>query len=300
MPGHDIVDSHHHLWVRARTPQHWIDPETMAVIDADFEPADLPAAEHGVSETVVVQTASLWDESEELLRLCATPEGRAAGLVGAVVWADLHAADLAERLAALREKPGGENLAGVRTMVQAEPDPAYLDRSDVRRGVATVGAAGLPFDLVVHPWQLPAAARLAAAFPDASFVLDHLGKPCLDHRAHRAADAFAAWRDDLSALAACPNVTAKLSGLVTEARWDSWTTEDLRPAVDHALSVFGPDRLMFGSDWPVCLLASGYGRWLDTARELLEPLGNSEKRAIWAGTARRVYSLPLNSKEKLS
>ncbi|WP_418275252.1 amidohydrolase family protein [Isoptericola jiangsuensis] len=300
MPGHDVVDAHHHLWVRARTPQEWIDPVTMAAIDADFEPSDLPAVEHGVSATVVVQTASRWAESEELLGLCASAEGRAAGLAGAVVWADLLAPDLTERLTALRSGPGGAFLVGVRTMVQAETDPGHLDRADVRQGIATVGAAGLPFDLVVHDKQLPAAARLAAALPEVTFVLDHLGKPRLDRYAAGTGDGLAAWRRDLTDLAACPNVIAKLSGLVTEAHRDTWTVDDLRPAVDHALATFGPERLMFGSDWPVCLLASTYGRWLDTARDLLTALDADEQHAVWSGTARRVYSLAPTTKENPS
>ncbi|MFE6235849.1 amidohydrolase family protein [Cellulosimicrobium sp. NPDC057862] len=294
MPGHDVVDAHHHLWVRSRTPQDWIDPVTMAAIDRDFVPADLPAVAHGVSAAVVVQSASRWTESAELLATCASPEGRAARLAGAVVWADLTAPDLAERLDALRAGPGGRCLVGVRTMLQAEPDPAYLDRADVRRGVATVGAAGLAFDLVLRDHQLPAAARLAATLPDVPFVLDHLGKPRLDAGAAAGPDEdrLAAWRHDVAALAALPNVAAKLSGLVTEARWDAWTPSDLRPAVDHALDVFGPARLMFGSDWPVCLLASDYGRWLETVRGLLSDLAADERDAVWGSTARHVYGLP--------
>lgn len=287
---HDVVDTHHHLWVRARTPQDWIDPTTMAVIDADFTAADLPAAAHGVAATVVVQSASLWSESRELLAVAASPEGEAAHVAGAVVWADLTAPDLPERLVALREGTGGDRLVGVRAMVQAEPDPGYLDRPDVRAGIAAVGAAGLAYDLVVRDHQLRAAARLAAALPGVRLVLDHLGKPRLD--APPDADRLGPWRADLVALAAHPNVCAKLSGLVTEARWDAWTTDDLRPAVEHAVEVFGPDRLMFGSDWPVCLLASGYERWLATTTELLAGLTGAEQRAVWGGTARRVYDLP--------
>ncbi|ARU51621.1 amidohydrolase [Cellulosimicrobium cellulans] len=294
MPGHDVVDAHHHLWVRSRTPQDWIDPVTMAAIDRDFVPADLPAAAHGVSAAVVVQSASRWTESAELLATCASPQGRAARLAGAVVWADLMAPDLTERLDALRAGPGGRYLVGVRTMLQAEPDPAYLDRADVRRGVAAVGAAGLAFDLVLRDHQLPAAARLVAALPDVPFVLDHLGKPRLDAGGAAGADGdrLATWRHDVAALASRPNVAAKLSGLVTEARWDAWTPTDLRPAVDHALDVFGPARLMFGSDWPVCLLASDYGRWLETVRGLLADLAPGERDAVWGTTARRVYGLP--------
>ncbi|MBD8079365.1 amidohydrolase family protein [Cellulosimicrobium arenosum] len=299
---HEVVDAHHHLWVRARTPQGWIDPRSMGAIDADFTAADLPARRHGVASTVVVQSASLWSESRELLETAASTAGRAARIDGAVVWADLVAPHLGDRLAELCAGPGGAHLVGVRSMVQAESDPAYLDRADVRAGIAAVGRAGLAYDLVVRADQLPAAARLAAALPDVRFVLDHLGKPRLERsapsgtggpdEARDADDHLASWRRDLTELAAAPNVTAKLSGLVTEARWDSWTLQDLRPAVDHALATFGPHRLMFGSDWPVCLLASGYGRWLTTATELLAGLSDAERGAVLAGTARRVYDLP--------
>ena len=290
---HDVVDAHHHLWVRSRTPQDWIDPVTMAAIDADFTPADLPAAAHGVSATVVVQSANLWSESRELLAIAASDAGRAAGIRGVVAWADIFDPDVGGRVAALRSGPGGDALVGIRTQVQAETDPAYLDRDDVRRGIAAAcsagaaGAGGLVFDLVVRHDQLAACARLAAALPEVSFVLDHLGKPRLD----AAAPDLAAWKRGLADLAARPNVTVKLSGLVTEARWDAWQPDDLRPAVDHALDVFGPERLMFGSDWPVCLLASDYGGWLATLGDLLAGLSPDEAAVVWAGTARRVYQL---------
>ncbi|MFE6968535.1 amidohydrolase family protein [Isoptericola sp. NPDC057653] len=291
-----VVDAHHHLWVRARTPQRWIDPTTMAAIDADFTPADLPAAAHGVDATVVVQSASTWADTDDLLAVAASPEGRAARVAGVVGWADLFAPGLEDRLVALREGPGGDRLVGIRTMVQAEPGADYLDRPDVHAGIAAVGAAGLPFDLVVRADQLPSCARLAAALPGVRFVLDHLAKPPLaalpgaDGRPGDPA-ALDAWRRDLAALAARPNVVAKLSGLVTEARWDSWTTADLRPAVDHALDVLGAGRLLLGSDWPVCLLASGYGRWLAAADELLAGLTPGERAAVRGANAVSVYGL---------
>ncbi|MFD6176859.1 MULTISPECIES: amidohydrolase family protein [unclassified Isoptericola] len=289
-----VVDAHHHLWVRARTPQGWIDPTTMAAIDADFTPADLPAAAHGVDATVVVQSASTWADTDDLLAVAASPEGRAARVTGVVGWADLFAPDLEDRLAALREGPGGDRLVGIRTMVQAEAAD-HLDRPDVHAGIAAVGAAGLPFDLVVRADQLPSCARLAAALPGVRFVLDHLAKPPLAAlpAAGRPGDpaALDAWRRDLAALAARPNVVAKLSGLVTEARWDAWTTADLRPAADHALDVFGPGRLLLGSDWPVCLLASGYGRWFAAADELLASLSDDERAAVRGRTAVSTYGL---------
>ena len=280
-PG--IIDAHHHLWVRARHPQPWIDPHTMAAIDNDFTPADLaPAARlAGVTETVVVQSIASVTETEHLLGIAADDP-----LIGGVVgWVDLTVDDIDERLDRLRAARGGERLVGIRHLVQSEPDPAYLDRLDVRRGIAAVGAAGLTFDLLVRDRQLPAATRLVRHLPEVPFVLDHLGKPALGDRG------LGDWPRDLRALAAEPNVTAKLSGLVTEVAGSSWTPADLRPAVDHALDVFGPDRLMFGSDWPVCLLASSYTRWVGVLADLLEPLGVDDRTAIWRATARRAYRL---------
>ncbi|MBQ1048115.1 amidohydrolase family protein [Micromonospora sp. C51] len=278
-----IVDAHHHLWVRARHPQPWIDPVTMAAIDADFELADLAplARAAGVTSTVVVQSIASARETVDLLRVAADDV-----LVGGVVgWVDLTADDVADRLDRLRAAPGGQRLVGIRHLVQSETDPAYLDRPDVRRGIAAVGAAGLVFDLLVRQHQLPMAARLAQDLPEVSFVLDHLGKPALG------TPEFDDWKRDLRALAEAANTTAKVSGLTTEVPRSPWSTADLRPAVDHALDVFGPQRLMFGSDWPVCLLASSYPRWIEAVTELLGDLDPTDRAAFWEGTARRSYRL---------
>ncbi|MFG3640866.1 amidohydrolase family protein [Micromonospora sp. NPDC047762] len=278
-----IVDAHHHLWVRARHPQPWIDPVTMAAIDADFEPADLapPARAAGVTATVVVQSIASDTETVDLLGVAAE-DTLVRGVVG---WVDLTAADVAEHLDGLRAARGGKRLVGIRHLVQSETDPAYLDRPDVRRGIAAVGAAGLVFDLLVRQHQLPMAARLTRDLPEVSFVLDHLGKPALGSLE------MAEWSRDLRSLAASPNTTAKLSGLVTEVPHSHWTPADLRPAVEDALDAFGPERLMFGSDWPVCLLASSYQRWVDTLAELLEGRDGADQASVWGGTARRVYGL---------
>ncbi len=280
-PG--IVDAHHHLWVRARHPQPWIDPVTMAAIDADFEPADLAplARAAGVTATVVVQSVASVAETVDLLGVAAE-DTLVRGVVG---WVDLTADDVAERLDQLRTARGGERLVGIRHLVQSETDPAYLDRPDVRRGIAAVGAAGLVYDLLVRQHQLPMAVRLTRDLPEVSFVLDHLGKPALGH------PEMAQWSRDLRALAASPNTTAKLSGLVTEVPASHWTPGDLRPAVEDALDAFGPDRLMFGSDWPVCLLASSYQRWVDTMAELLDGQDGADQASVWGETARRVYGL---------
>ncbi|MGQ5260931.1 amidohydrolase family protein [Micromonospora sp. ZYX-F-536] len=278
-----IVDAHHHLWVRARHPQPWIDPVTMAAIDADFEPADLApvARAAGVTATVVVQSVAFEKETVDLLAVAAG-DPLVHGVVG---WVDLTAVDVADRIERLRAVRGGDRLVGIRHLVQSETDPAYLDRPDVRRGIAAVGDAGLVFDLLVRQHQLPMATRLAHDLPDVSLVLDHLGKPALGR------PEMADWTRDVRALAAAPNTTAKLSGLVTEVQRSHWTSGDLRPAVEDALDAFGPDRLMFGSDWPVCLLASSYPRWVNALAELLREHDESDRALVWGDTARRVYGL---------
>ncbi|WP_166348341.1 amidohydrolase family protein [Phytoactinopolyspora limicola] len=279
-----VVDAHHHLWVRARHPQPWIDPVTMAAIHADFEVADLTRHTAGLSvtETVVVQCTASVTETIDLLAIAAK-----GGLVrGVVGWIDLASDDVADQLDRLRSSPGGSRLVGIRHGVQSEPDPWFLDRPDIRRGIQAVGGAGLVFDLLVLAHQLPAATRLVRALPEVSFVLDHLGKPAL------ASGDTTGWKRDLAALAEAPNVTAKLSGLVTEANWSTWTPGDVAPAVYHALDVFGPDRLMFGSDWPVALLAGSYERWVEVLTGLLAGLDSADQSSIWRDTARRVYHLP--------
>ncbi|SDZ44666.1 L-fuconolactonase [Micromonospora pattaloongensis] len=280
-----IVDAHHHLWVRARHPQPWIDPLTMAAIDADFDIDDLAplAAAVGVTATVVVQSIATEAETADLLGVAAGSD-LVRGVVG---WVELTAEDVADRIDRLRAAPGGDRLVGIRHLVQDEPDPAYLDRPDVRRGIAAVGAAGLAFDLLVRRHQLPMAARLARDLPEVRFVLDHLGKPALD------GPGIADWGRDLRKLAAAPNTTAKLSGLATEMRRSPWAPAHLRPAVEHALQAFGPDRLMFGSDWPVSLLATAYPRWVEAVAELLAELRDADRAAIWRHTAGRVYRLEL-------
>jgi L-fuconolactonase len=284
------IDAHHHLWVRSRTPQDWIDPVAMAAIDADFTPDDLAAAlaGQGVTGTVVVQSVQVEAETVDLLALAA----RTPVVQGVVGWVDLTAPDVADALARLRSGPGGAHLVGVRSMVQAESDPAYLDGADLRRGMRTVAAAGLALDLVTRHDQLPAVARLVHELPEVPFVLDHLGKPPLAGDDPTTRGDLADWAADIAAVAASPNVTAKLSGLVTEASWTGWSAEGLRPAVEHALAAFGPERLMFGSDWPVSLLAARYDAWVETLSGLLAGLPPAAQEAIWHGTARRAYGLP--------
>ncbi|MEV4970786.1 amidohydrolase family protein [Streptomyces scopuliridis] len=280
-PG--VIDAHHHIWDLSVRDQDWITGPAMVPLRRNFGLADLDAEARaaGVSATVLVQTIGVPEETPEFLA-AADGSDLVAGVVG---WTDLTAPGVADTLAALRELPGGERLVGIRHQVQGEPDPEWLLRPDVRRGLAAVAAAGLVYDLVILEHQLPAATKAAELLPGLTFVLDHLGKPPI------AGGATEPWAGLVRELAARPNTVCKLSGMVTEAAWDSWTAEGLRPYADTVLDAFGPERLMFGSDWPVCRLAASYGEVLDAARTVTDGLSEGERDAVFRDTARRVYAL---------
>jgi L-fuconolactonase len=275
------VDAHHHVWKLAVRDQDWIGADDP--LRRDFTLADLApeARAAGVDRTVLVQTVTVAEETPELLAL-ADGNDLVAGVVG---WTDLTRPGVADELARLRELPGGRYLKGVRHQVQAERDPRWLLRPDVRRGLAAVADAGLVYDLVVLPGQLPACAEAAAALPGLTFVLDHLGKPPV------ASAALEPWASGVRALAALPNTVCKLSGLVTEADPASWSAGDLRPYADVVLEAFGPRRLMFGSDWPVCTPLASYAEVLSLAQELTAGLDETDRRRIFETTAARVYDL---------
>jgi L-fuconolactonase len=219
-------------------------------------------------------------ETEEFLAVAAASDGLIAGVVG---WVDLADPGVADALARLRALPGGERLVGVRHQVQDEPDPDWLARPAVRRGLRAVADAGLAYDLLVLVPQLPAALAAVRDLPEGRFVLDHAAKPAI------AAGAMEPWAGALAELARPPNVTCKLSGLVTEATWDDWDAERIRPYADHVLASFGPDRVMFGSDWPVCELAASYSEVRALAEALLEGLSPGERDAVLGAAATRVY-----------
>jgi L-fuconolactonase len=274
------IDSHQHFWRYAPTEFAWID-EPMAAIRRDFLPGDLEPELRaaGVDGCIAVQAAQTLAESRFLLGLAeAHPFVR--GVVG---WVDLQSKDV---IAQLREVTRYPKFVGVRHVVQAEPDPAFLLRADFQRGIGALAPYDLAYDLLVHPQQLRAASELAGRFPGQRFVLDHLGKPRI------AAGQREPWAADLRALARHPNVACKLSGMVTEADWATWTADGLRPWVATALEAFGPQRLLFGSDWPVCLVASSYARWLAAVEDLQALLSPSEQAAVLGGNAARWYHLP--------
>lgn len=275
-----VVDAHHHVWDLSVRDQDWITGPELAPLRRDFTMKDLAseARAAGVARTVLVQTVTVPEETPEFLALAAEHD-LIAGVVG---WTDLTRPGIADELARLRALPGGPYLKGIRHQVQGEPDPEWLLRPDVQRGLAAVADAGLVYDLVVLPHQLPACVRAATALPGLTFVLDHLGKPPI------ASGALEPWATGLRALAALPNTVAKLSGLLTEADPASWTVEDLRPYAEVALEAFGPGRLMYGSDWPVSTLGAAYGDTLDLTRRLTDPHDHPQ---ILETTATRVYGL---------
>jgi L-fuconolactonase len=274
-----VLDAHVHLWDLIARPQPWT--AQFPALQRSFLLPELESVldDHGTDAAVVVQAGDTTGETLDLLALAATTPK----LVGVVGWADLDRPDVRRSLAALRMAPGGSKLVAVRHQLQAEPDPRYLARPGVRNGLTAVAEAGLAFDVVVSPWQLPLVTGTAAALPGVRFVLDHAGKPPI------ASGALRAWRADLVQLAEQPNVAVKVSGLVTEADWATWTQADLAPVIDHVLACFGTERTMAGSDWPVCLLAASYATVQATLDPALGQLDAVGRAAVLGGSAARWY-----------
>jgi L-fuconolactonase len=279
-----IVDAHQHVWDLAARPQPFLEQPGLEPLLRNYAEADLRplARAAGVTSTVVVQTVSEPAETPELLALAAASD-LIAGVVG---WADLESAAVADELAALRALPGGELLSGIRHPVLVEPDPDWLRRPAVHAGLAAVGAAGLCYDLVVPADLLPAAADAAAACPGLLFVLDHLGNPGVAARPDEL------WMTDIRRLAALPNTVCKLSGILGEPPPAGHRgVAHLEPYYETVLAEFGPDRLMFGSDWPVCTLTASYAEVVAAAQALTDGLSPMERAAVFGATARRVYQL---------
>jgi L-fuconolactonase len=283
-----VVDAHHHLWDTAVRDYPWMDGAWADPIRGRFDAARYAEVTepYGVGMSIVVQALQDVAETYDLLATGDDPVEREHGdepgpIAGVVGWVDLTAPDVSDRIAEVRESPSGHLLVGVRHLAQDEPDPEWLLRPDVLRGVESVGAAGLVYDVLVRPPQATAALECMRRLPGVSFVLDHAGKPDI------AGGGWEPWATWITSVAALPNVTVKLSGLVTEAAAD-WRPADVLPYARHVLDAFGADRVMYGSDWPVCTLAASYDQVLSLAREAV-PAG--DRAAVFAATARRVYGI---------
>ena len=273
-----VVDAHHHLWDPAHREYPWMGDE-LAAIRRRFDASDLkPLLEaNGIDRTVLVQTVSSLEETREFLQEAADNEF-IAGVVG---WVDLTDRSVDKTIAGLKRSEGGSFLVAIRHQVHDEPDARWLLRDDVQRGIAAVGDAGLVYDVLVRTRELPAALETARRNPQIRFVIDHAAKPRI-----AVGPRDAAWEAGLAPLSDLPNVTCKVSGLFTEADWKSWTVDQVEPYVRRVIDWFGPDRCMFGSDWPVSLLAASYEQVVTTTRELV-----ADDDQVMGGTAAKVYGL---------
>ncbi len=252
----------------------------MSAIRRDFLPDDLQPllAQHGVDGCIAVQADQTLSETDFLLDL-ADGHDWIRGIVG---WVDLRAADLENHLDRYAER---KQLKGFRHFVQGEADPLFMLRPEFLRGIDQLGQRGYTYDILIFPHQLVAALELVKLFPDQKFVLDHLAKP------YAKAGYFTGWAAGLAAIARLPNVYCKLSGLITEADYRQWTVEGLLPYLRHALDVFGPQRCMFGSDWPVCLVAGDYGQALRLLETALQDYGQTEREALFGDNGAHFYGV---------
>jgi L-fuconolactonase len=272
------IDAHHHLWQYSPMEYEWID-ERMQVLRRDFMPADLERDLElaDVQATIAVQARQTLEETLWLLELAASSKF----IQGVVGWAPIGAKEFPKNLDALQVNP---KLKGLRHVVQGEAD-GFLDGAEFNRGIAAMRDRGLVYDLLIFAHQLAEAERFVSCHPHQVFVLDHIAKPDI------ANNRFTAWDTEIRALASHENVFCKLSGMVTEADWQLWSPENLRPYFETVLDAFGPSRLMAGSDWPVLTVACSYKRWWETLESWIKPLSHWERAEIQGGVAGRVYQI---------
>jgi L-fuconolactonase len=273
------IDSHHHLWRYNPGEYDWIN-DRMAVLKRDFLPVDLHAAmtERGISGAVSVQARQSLDETWSLLKFADEND-----FIRAVVgWVPLTDPDLQRLLPTIAED---RKLRGVRHVLQDEPDENYMLGDDFNRGIEALRPFHLVYDILIHERHLPQSIEFVDRHPEQVFVLDHVAKPRIGE------GILSPWRENMLELTRRPNVYCKISGMVTEADWSRWTPADLRPYIDTAIEAFGPRRIMFGSDWPVCLLAASYAAWHDLVATAICELSTDEQARIWSGTAIEAYRL---------
>jgi L-fuconolactonase len=273
------IDAHQHFWPYSPQEYGWIGPD-MAVLQQDRLPEDLAPllAASGIDGTVAVQARQSLDETQWLLDLA----DQRPFIKGVVGWVDLRSPDLPVQLERFSTHP---RFRGVRHVVQDEPDDRFMLGDDFQRGIDQLAEFGLTYDLLIFPRHLPAACELVARFPVQPFVLDHIAKPLIKD------GLLEPWATGIRRLASFPHVWCKVSGLVTEADWHGWQPADFHPYLDVIFEAFGPERIMFGSDWPVCTLAGSYARVVGLVFDYIEHLSADEQAAVWGRTATQFYSL---------
>lgn len=277
------IDAHQHFWQLSQPFNYkWLDAPNLARIKRDYLPGDLkPHLDHcEITGSIFVQTQHDLAENRWVLDLC----NKYSFLKGIVGWVDLASDSCEEKLLEMRQNPA---FLGVRHVVQDEPDDDFLIRPEILRGLSVLEKHGVPFDVLIYVKHLRHVPTLAAQLPDLKMVINHLAKPPIAQKQMQP------WLDDFIACARFENVFCKLSGMVTEADWRNWTPADLNPYIQSAIDSFGPDRLMFGSDWPVCELAGSYEDVHEALSQNINSLSHSEQQNIFAGTASRFYKLPI-------
>jgi L-fuconolactonase len=277
------IDSHHHIWDLSVRDQDWITGDAMQPIRRNFSMADLreAIAGHGIDKTVLVQTVTDYAETPELLAL-AESDSLIAGVVG---WLKIDAPDAIEHLRGYLDLPGSKYLKSIRDIAQDHPDPNYLGKAETIANVRKLGEFGIAYDLLSKTPELAGAVALVKACPEVQFIMDHISKPYI------AKGTMEPWKSLMAELASFPNVVCKISGLVTEAKWHDWKVQDFKPYTDHLLEIFTPQRLMFGSDWPVATLGGTYGQVIYLAEQLTLGLTPSEGDYFWSKTAIQAYNL---------
>ena len=277
------IDSHHHIWDLSARDQSWITGDAMQPIRRNFSMSDLreAIAGHGIDKTVLVQTVTDYAETPELLAL-AESDPLIAGVVG---WLKIDAPDAIEHLRGYLDLPGAKYLKSIRDIAQDHPDSNYLGKAETIANVRKLSEFGIAYDLLTKTPELAAAITLVKACPDVQFIMDHISKPYI------ATGEVEPWKSLMTELASLPNVVCKVSGLVTEAKWHEWKTQDFKVYVDHLIEIFTPQRLMFGSDWPVATLGGSYSQVINLAEELTSGFSEGENDDFWSGTAIRAYRL---------
>jgi L-fuconolactonase len=273
------IDAHHHLWRYSPQEYGWIDDQ-MSALRRDFLPADLAAAmaTAGIDGTVAVQARQTLAETCWLLDLAEKTDA----IRGVVGWAPIAGEDFP---GVMEEFDGRAKLKGLRHVIQGEKDENYILREDFNSGIRTLLGSGLVYDILIYERHLPQTIDFVDEHPQQVFVLDHIAKPLI------AAGTVEPWAERMRELGRRENVWCKLSGMVTEADWKGWTPETLRPYLDMAVEAFGPARLMAGSDWPACLVASGYAQWFEVLRGYFAEFTETERGLVFGGTAVEVYGL---------